>query len=498
MSKRRNRRAAKPTSPPGGRSNVVSLADARQRVDLEYARVLTDMSGVRPETGQRTPSASLRYWDRKRFAELSLDRVTSILRSAEDGNTEELADLWLRMLKTDAHLASVWESRIAAVFGAPFAVTAAPVGDPALAQRAAQGCEEVLRQIPDLPAVFSALLDARGVGFAACELIWGRGTILGSPAWVVTKILPIHSRRFRFSDGFELGLYDDGRAVGALREAGWPVTELSSRGAKMARLPAGKYVVHQPVGIHDYPTATGLVHAVARWWWVKQTVTKYWLAGAEIGANPRIIGKLLQTSNGTTMDEFLSSLEALAADGVMVLREGTEVEIKEGTAKSSSEVWDTLFRRMDLAMSKLILGSTLNVEIDSNGGNRAASESQDHVTIRPRQRQDAAQMWCSIARDVFAWVLRFNPHIFAAGSPVPSGRSDIVAQPVAIDQLAVDSGAVRVDEVRARCGLPLIGGADGQRFVSPITRDPGAATTGTPDAPQAPDTQPGQPNTPNG
>jgi phage gp29-like protein len=384
----------------------------------------------------------------------------------------------------------VWESRIAPVFGAPFAITAAPVGDPAQAQRAAQGCDEALRKVPDLPGVFSALLDARGVGFAACEMVWCRGTLLGQPAWVPGKILPIHSRRFRFSDHFELGLYDDGRAVGALRDAGWPVTEIGSRGAAIARLPAGKYLVHQPVGIHDYPTATGLVHAVARWWWVKQTVTKYWLAGAEIGANPRIIGSLAQTAGGATMDEFHAALEALAADGIMVLREGATVDIKEGTAKAGSEVWDTLFRRMDLAMSKLILGSTLNVEIDSGGGNRAASESQDHVTIRPRQRQDAAQMWCSIARDVFAYVLKFNPHIFAPNSPIPAGRSDIVAQPVPIDQLAVDSGAVRVDEMRARCGLPLVGGPDGQRFVAPITREPGSATTPTPDEAQVPQADP--------
>jgi hypothetical protein len=324
--------------------------------------------------------------------------------------------------------------------------------------------------------------------------VWGRGTILGKPAWLPKQILPIHSRRFRFSDEFEIGLYDDGRACAALREAGWPVTEITSRGAKIARLPAGKYVVHQPVSIADYPTAAGLVHAFVRWWWVKQAVLKYWLSGAEIGANPRIIGKLTQEAGGLTMDEFREQLEALAGDGVMILRTGAEAEIQAGVASSSSEVWETLFRRMDLAMSKIILGSTLNVEIDDTGGNRAASESQDHVTIRPRQRQDAAQMWSTISRDVFAWVVRFNPHIFPPGTPVPGGRSDIVAQPVPIDQLAVDSGAVRVDEMRARCGLPLIGGTEGARFIAPITRDPGAATTQTPDAaPSNPEASPPAP-----
>lgn len=479
MSRRRRQRTEKP-----GKARDDARSD-------EYRRVLVDIArgARRPETGQRTPQPNITRNDHTRFVDADLDRVIGVLRKAEDGDVKELADLWLRMLKTDAHLASVWESRLAPVYSARWEITPAEVDSTrsGAARIAAEGCAEALRGVPDLPTVFSALLNARGLGYAVAEIIWGRGILLGKPAWVPTALKPIHSRRFRFSDQFELGLYDDGRAVNALRAAGWPVTELLARGAKIARLPAGKYVVHQPIGIHDYPTATGLVHSAARWWWAKQTVTKYWLAGAEIGANPRLIGKILQAAAGVTMDELSDGLEKLAADGVIVLREGTDVQIVEGKAGGSTEVWDTLFRRMDLALSKVVLGSTLNVEVDSTGGNRAASESQDAVTIRPRQRQDAAQMWSTIQRDLFRWVVEFNPHIFAAGSPLPSGRSVIVDETVPIDQLAVDSGAVRVDEMRRRSGLPEIGGDLGAMFIRPITRGAGEAlgTTPTPTVPSA-------------
>jgi phage gp29-like protein len=480
---RKHRRAS-------ARSNVVSLDEAR----TAYLRTLADVAGLaRPETGQRTPRPSVSRWDRGRLTELSLDRLTGILRKAEDGDTEELADLWLRMLKTDAHLHSVWESRTAPVYSARWETLPADV-DPsrvALAKRAADGCGEAMRQVDDLPTVLAALLNARGVGFAVAEIVWRRGTLLGVPAWV-PALIPIHSRRFRFSDCFEVGLYDDGRAVGALRKAGWHVDELQSRGACIARLPASKYVVHQPVGIHDYPTATGLVHSVARWWWVKQAVTKYWLSGAEMGANPRLIGKILQNAVNTTRDELHADLEALGGDGVIVLNEGVDVQIHEGKAKASSEVWDTLLKRMNAEMSKDVLGSTLNVEIDSSGGNRAASESQADITIRPRQQQDQAQMWASIKRDVFTWIVRFNPHLFPQGTPIPNGRSVLVEETAGIDQLAVDSGAVRVDELRSSRGLPLIGGEAGQAFINPITRSAAEAVTPSPQASHPSPQGPGQ------
>lgn len=464
MAKRRRRPARSTASSPSGASaEVVALA--------EYRAALANVASA-PERGQRTPKPSLNHNERSRFVDADLDRVLGILRKAEDGDVKELADLWLRMLKTDLHLASVWESRTAPVYSARWEVTPPEVHESqaALALRGAEGCAEALRRVPDLPTLFSALLNARGLGYAVAEIIWCRGTLLGQPAWVPAEIKPIHGRRFRFSDEFELGLYDDGRAVRALRDAGWPVVEITGRGAKIARLPAGKYIVHQPVGIHDYPTSTGLVHSVARWWWAKQVVTKYWLSGAELGANPRLIGKILQNAAGVTMEELIEGMENLAADGAVALREGTEINIVEGKAGSSSEVWRSLLERMNAEMSKGVLGSTLNVEIGSSGGNRAATQSQDMVTIRPRQRQDASQMWATIQRDLFRWVVAYNPHIFPRGTPLPMGRSILVEETVPIDQLAVDSGAVRVDEIRRRSGLPEIGGEIGRMFVRPITR----------------------------
>lgn len=461
----------------------------------EALTVATAAHVAQPATGLRTPQPSVDRWDRNRFRDLQIEQVTTILRQAEDGEVEKLADLWLRMLKTDAHLESVWESRMAPIYSARYEITPGdgPESTREAASRLAEACREMMAALPDLPGLLSALLNAKGIGYAVGEKLYTRGRLLDQDAWTIAHIIPIHPRRFRFDDHFVIGLYDDGRAASELRRAGWPVQQLRARGAAIAALPASKYVVHQPTGIPDYPTATGLVHPCARWWWVKQTATKLWLAGAEVAANPRIIGKVLQEAVGSAVvEELLEGLETLAADGIMVARAGTEVEIIDSKATGSAQVWEMLITRMDAAMSKLILGSTLNVEVGSTGGNRALGESQDAVTIRPRQAQDAAQLWSTIQRDVFRWIRDYNPHLFPPSTPLPRGRSVLVEDVVSIDQLAVDSGAVRVDEVRQSRGLQPLGGELGSRFVAPITRSASESSIRPEDALAAPLT-PSQP-----
>lgn len=427
-----------------------------------------------PETFQRTPQPRIRRWTRKQLGDLELATILQILRKAEEGEVADLADLWNRMLHDD-QLASVWETRMSPVFSARWDIEPAPSANSEAATLAAKGCREALLAIPNLPTIFNALLNARGVGFAVCEILWKRGTLLGQPAFVPYDLRPVHPRRFRYADNFEIGLYDNGHAASEMTKLGIDFELIPDAGAPIVRLPAGKYIVHQSVGNTDYPTASGLVHTLARPWWVKQVATKLFLSGAEIAANPRLIGRVDEMATDAVMEEFAENLDALASDGTIVLRPGTNLDIIEGKANSSADVWQSLIDTMNAAISKAVLGSTLNVETGPGSGNRATAESQATTTIRPRQQQDAAQMWATIQRDLFTYIIAYNPHIFGTDCPVPVGRSVLVEERSEIDQLAVDSGAVRVDELRQSRGLPMLGGEQGAAFIAPITRGPQAA-----------------------
>lgn len=436
-----------------------------------------------PEVGQRTRQPSIYRWDRLGNVDLTIGAIASILRRAEQGTTKELVDLWLRMLKTDAHLASVWHTRISPVASARWELQPGegPESLAPMATRLRDGCEEALKRLGNLEPLFTRLLGALGPGYAVAEIVWGRGQLMGLPAWLPVKVKPIHARRFQFSERYELGLYDDGQAIHQLREDGWEVDEIRGQGGIMARLPAGKYIVHQPAVIDDYPTATGLVHPLSRWWWAKSKATQFWLGGAEIAGNPRLLGKVDQMAPDEVLDELHKALETLSADGVAVTRGETAIDIIEGKANSSAEVWSQLVKTMDAAMSKAVLGSTLNVEIGDTGGNRAAAESQDSVTIEPRQEQDGAGLWSTLSDQLLRFVRDYNPHLFSHDAPLPVGQFVFAEEPVNVDQLAVSAGVVTVDELRESRGLPALGGEAGGRMVS---MQPSSAPFSTKPAPE--------------
>lgn len=436
--------------------------------DLDTIRALANAARPgTPELGQRTPQPTVTRWTRGGLTDLAIGDVQSILTAGEQGQTQPLVDLWLRMLKTDAHLASVWHSRVSPVASARWELS--PGDGPAhtadAARRLRDACEESLRTLGNLEPLFTRLLGGLGAGFAVAEVVWGRAQLLDVGAWSPSKIKPVHGRRFAFSDEFEIGLWDQSQAVSRLKSDGYDVEVISGRGGVMSRLPAGKFLVHQPPTIDDYPTATGLVHPLARWWWAKQKVIVYWLGGAEIAANPRLIGKLLQNAPAGVAEDLITGLEKLAADGVTILRHGTEVEIVPGQGESSASVWSELAKFMDAAMSKVVLGSTLNVEIGDTGGAYAAAESQSDTTIAPRQQQDGTQLWATIRDQLFRWIRDYNPHLFTPDTPLPVGAFVWSEPPVEIDQPLIDSEAVSYDELRISRGLSPWGGAQGEAIV---------------------------------
>jgi|GEM_PF-4485103 len=452
------------------------------QLDVSTVRALAAALGVapEPEKGMRTPKPDASRWrSRNRLTDLDLSDVTGLLRRMEDGDVRDGVDFWFRALKSDEHLASVWESRISSIHSAPYDV--AP-GQPKThaAEALARACREMLDGIPDVPSVNAHLLDAIGTGFASGEIVWKRGTLLGVPAWTIADVVPVHSRRFRFDDFFRLGLYDDGMAVSELRRDGWDVEVLSSRGAQIAALPRGKYLTHMPTGIADYPTSRGVVHPIARPWWVKNVGMKLWLNGAELAGNPRLIGTITQLANGQiTMQEFFEQLESLASDGVAVLREGAKIEMSEPKSSVSSDVWDKLVKRCEAGMSKALLGSTLNVEIGDSGGNRAAAESQGARTIDPRQDRDQAQLWSSWRKGPFRFLRDFNPHLFPADTPLPTAHSVLVEDEGTVDETVIATGYVTIDQILQSRRLPPIGGEVGRSFYRPAG---GAVPANTPEA----------------
>ncbi len=441
-------------------------------VDLDSRRALAVAAS--PPQGRVVPRQTVNLWDRAPDSELTFSQVASIIDGAKEGTLEPFADLTRRMLQTDAHLKSVVETRTLPVAGARWELAPAEVdeSDQALAKLAADFATHAMSEIPHLDRTSGVMLEGgNGNGYAASEIIWARKR----GAWMPSHLDPLHPRRFRYSDTFELALYDDGRIARAVQAGEVEGKLIPVRGGQGLQLQADKFVVFEPMSVHDFPSASGLYMTCARAYWIKSWVQKYWLGGAEIGGNPRLVGTLPQNADQGVRDELFNALEDMAADGILVVREGTSVDFMDPTLKP--EVWQSLFQVCNEEMSKAWLGSTLNVEVGDTGGNRALGESQADTTIRPRLERDGRGWWEAIERDLLTPLFRFNAHLFGGRiPPMPRGRFILVEEQGsdAAFALAADHETVRNDEVRVRAGLEPLGGEWG----SAIAKRPVAAPSG--------------------
>jgi phage gp29-like protein len=428
----------------------------------EKTRALAVTSGHDLSPFQRlSPKPKISRWSPSvGYAELTWGQVQSILQNAERGYMETWGDLTRRMIATDDHIAAVYETRVASVSGARREVKPAEVapGFERYAQQAADDCRQLLDSLPSPERMIANLLDADFTGFAASEIIWSPR---GDMVWA-DDIVWISPRRFRFSDSFELYLYDNGIGAARARELDIPVDDTVVNGVLGLPLTRNKYLVHIPQILPNYPTSSGLLLACVRAWWVKSWITKFWLSGAEVAGNPRLIGRLPdQAASADVAEALYQALNDISADGVGVLKGESNIEVLRVEAQGTGSVWETLIKRCDAAISKAVLGSTINVEVGEGGGNRALAESQGDITITPRLQRSARLVCNTIERDLFQPFLEFNRHRYGGMTPVPSMSLILYEAQAEIDQLAVSAGVVKVDELRQSRGLEPLGEANG-------------------------------------
>ncbi len=444
MGNRRDRRRDKfgpprgPTDPPG-----TSIVPATQRA-LSLVPPASGQPDTRVPVGIGLPPPTITRWVPTTFGELDWPTVSGILQLAQRGLTLNFCDLTRRMLSTDGHILSCYSTRIDPVAGAQFSIkppTGVAPDRLAMAELAAADCTAALQALQP-ETLFRHLLDGIFTGWSVAEIIW---TVRDGMVWPSDVVLH-DPRRFQFADDFSLYVYDQGYAAKGAQYN----TAVNALGPPLER---DKFIVHVPRVLPTYPPVSGLMMALVRNWWVKSWITKYWLNGADVAGNPRLVATVTQNADHWARQYLATALNGLSADAQCVVNEGVNLEFLE-QAGNINDVWEGQCAYWDANTTKAVLGSTLNVEIGESGGNRAAAESQDAATILPRLEGDQRQMWKTIERCLFEPFLRFNINRYGGVMPdVPVGSSEIVRQKAEVDELVVKHGACSYDELRTSRGL---------------------------------------------
>lgn len=405
--------------------------------------------------GRRVYLAPPTHFGVDHLKDLKPTRVSSILDEAASGRFENWVPFCHKMLEDD-HVYSTMETLIDTIAGAELVVEPGRCRPERaeLAQRAADFYRLAVEETDEWESFESDLLwDGIGIGIGVQEHdFYTKGrAILTAPFWVD----PANMRYGR----------------------DW-LLEYKSIDRVWECVPEDAFIIHTPRTRATVPTKTALLRSVAWIWLFKFWAWTFWINGAERLGNPLITATVPRSAKDAVRQAALDALEELSSDQAAVIEETTGIKVHDVKYIDSAEVWENLISKCDAAISKAVLGSTLNVEITETGGAYAAAESQGDRTITPRVGHHAKQLCGTLKRDHARALFRQNLRLFDGEMPplpnlrkrFDSGEKNI---PPHIFQVLVETGSLRRNQVLEIAGLPLLTKEEGgEDFVQPIAKTP--------------------------
>jgi SPP1 gp7 family putative phage head morphogenesis protein len=381
----------------------------------------------------------------------SPERIASTIDEAKRGDFTAWSELQTTML-LDYQVRSTSDTLLASVTGAEVEWEAGVGGDKGLAQEARDVIASQWEQLRGSSALISDIGFALLGGATVVQQEWG----VVDGVYAPTGFLTVPTEDIRIGDDWcaLVRTRPDGSTYGA-----WvPVTDEPHRWiVTYARFP----------GVTR--TLAGALMACAWPWLGKAQLGVFELQGLERFGDPVFAGIMSTTSGNANREAMEDAIQALSSGESIALEDGQDIRVIESARQTGQAHADAIARR-DAAISKAILGSTLNTEIGAAGGNRAAAESQAETTILPRERALAEMVSESIESQWASPILYYATGKLFGGRKPPTPRMWIRLakdEPPRLDAIAMEAGAYTYDDVRASVGLEPVGGTRGARIVRP-------------------------------
>lgn len=332
---------------------------------------------------------------------ITVDKVHAILRSAENGNTDELFALYRDIILAHSHLQGQIATRKRAVLGDLLALH--PFDKKAAADKAAVDlCWPLTRHLDWFDAC-NHLLDSCLWPVAVVEKVFRPGGAPGQ-AYALARLIPVPHELLDFRDG-RLRIKDvdsQGRPLSTCHDAD-----------------PNRYIIHRGHMLTTPDHWGGPMRSLIFWWLLGTMDREWWARFLDRYASPFTVAKVDQGD-----DESRSILErALALStklgGLVVSRE-TEVEIKAAAVSDSGQAYEKFHSICNEEISKLILGQTLSADAKATGMGSGVANAQESVRDDIRQF-DAHRLGFTLTTQLAEQLLRINgqtgaPPIFVWGA----------------------------------------------------------------------------------
>ncbi len=373
----------------------------------------------------RSPSRS------SQASTLTPSRLGSLLRRADEGDTEAYFTLAEWVEERDGHYRSVISTRKLGVSGAPAVVEAA--SDGARDQRVADVVRESIVGQPWFEDLVLDALDALAKGVSILELAWETSASSWTPIGATWR----DPRWF---------VWDRDTWTKPLLP-----TEANPTGEP---LPPFKYLVHAPKLKSGLPIRGGLARTAVAGIMLKSYTLRDWSAFIETFGMPLRLGRYDKGATDEERDTLLAAVMNIGSDAAAIVPDSMKIEFHDARGTTGAE---KLFAAhadwWDRTLSKLVLGQTMTAD---SGSSRAQAQVHNEVRLDLR-KADGRSLAATINRDLIApfVALNYGPRVvppkvrFAIEAP-----EDLVAYMSAVTSYVDLGGEVEASVVRDKLGLP--------------------------------------------
>ena len=308
-------------------------------------------------------------------AGLTPDRLASVLRAADNGDTRELYALALEMEERPSLYGSALGVRRRAVLGVE------PSVESASDDKRDVDLADELRELVRKPAFRKLLLQCLwglGPGVSAVEILWDRSR--GGP-WMPARYQWRDPRWFRWGreDATQLRLLSD---------------EDPSEGTPLAPF---KWVVHAPSLRPGIPARGGLARPVAALYVLAIWSVADWAGWLEQYGRPIRLGKYGAGTSEEDRETLRRAVTGLGSNAAGVIPESMQVELVEAARSSSSDAYERFARWLDEQVSIAVLGQVATTQ--GTPGRLGSDDAQADVRM-DILKGDCEELAETVSRDL--------------------------------------------------------------------------------------------------
>lgn len=316
---------------------------------------------------------------------ITVDRVHSIIRAAEAGDTRPLFGLYRDILLADSHLQGELAKRKLAVLGEQMTIIPRKKNDPA-AKATADFCDAMVDDFPGWNQALVHLLDSCLWPVSIVEKVYAKD---GAGGFRLTELVPVPHHHLDFWRGeLRIGLVDE--------QSGILKNEFD------APDPA-KYIVHRGHLLTTPDQYGGPFRSLVFWWLLSALSKDWWARFLDKYGSPFLVGKYPDNDEGAKGTLESAFAWASRIGGIVVSAEAS-VEIKQAAASDSGEAYKTFLEVCNREKSKLILGHALSADAQPTGLGSGQSNNSSDVAAA-YHKYDAAALANTLRNQLFAQAL---------------------------------------------------------------------------------------------